>query len=178
MLVQLGRRPELLDVPTVHDRDPVRHRHRLLLVVRDVDEGDANVVLDRLQLQLHLLAQLEVESAERLVEEQHPRFVHERPGERDPLLLPARELARLALLHPGEAHEAEDLDHAAADVAAAHAPPAEPEGDVLEDREVREERIRLEDGVHVALVRRQRRNVDAAELDAPLGRLLEAADHP
>ena len=40
-LVELGRRAELLDPAAVHDRDRVGHRHRLLLVVRDVDEGDA-----------------------------------------------------------------------------------------------------------------------------------------
>jgi hypothetical protein len=39
--------------------------------VRDVDEGEADVLLDPLQLDLHLLAQLQVERAERLVEEQH-----------------------------------------------------------------------------------------------------------
>ena len=64
--------------------------------MRDVDEGDPEVVLDRLQLELHLLAQLQVERAERLVEQQHLRPVDERPRERDPLLLAAGELARLA----------------------------------------------------------------------------------
>src|SRR5581483_1768291 len=54
----------------------------------------------------------------------------------------------------------------------------EAEGDVLEDRQVRKERVRLEDGVDVALVRRQRRDVSAAELDAAGRRLLETADHP
>ena len=73
LLVDLRRRPDLLDPPVVEDRDPVRHRQRLLLVVRDVDEGDPHVRLDRLQLHLHLLAELQVERAERLVQEQHPR---------------------------------------------------------------------------------------------------------
>ena len=49
-----------------------------------------------LQLDLHLLAELEVERAERLVEQQHARPVHERPRERDALALAARELAGLA----------------------------------------------------------------------------------
>jgi hypothetical protein len=43
-------------------------RRSLLLVVRDVYEGDADLALDRAQLVLHLLAQLQVERAERLVE--------------------------------------------------------------------------------------------------------------
>ena len=51
----------------------VRHRQRLLLVVRHVDERDADVLLDALELDLELLAQLEVERAQRLVEQQHRR---------------------------------------------------------------------------------------------------------
>ena len=49
-----------------------------------------------LQLELHLLAELQVERAERLVEQQHARPVDERARQRDPLLLTARELPRLA----------------------------------------------------------------------------------
>ena len=50
----------------------------------------------RLELDLHLLAQLEVEGAERLVEEQHPGPVDERAGEGDALALAAGQLAGLA----------------------------------------------------------------------------------
>ena len=71
LLVDLLGRAELLDDAVVHDRDAVRHRERLLLVVRHVDERDPDLALDALELDLHLLAQLEVERAERLVEQQH-----------------------------------------------------------------------------------------------------------
>ena len=96
-LVDLLGVVELLDHAAVHDRDAVGHRERLLLVVRHVDERDADVALDALQLDLQLLAQLQVERAERLVEQQHGGAVDERARERDALLLAARELARLAL---------------------------------------------------------------------------------
>ena len=42
---------------------------------------------------------------------------------------------------------------------------------------MREERVRLEDGVDVALVRRPAGDGLGAEVDRALGRLLEAADH-
>ena len=77
--------------------------------MRDVDERDPDLVLDALELELHLLAELEVERAERLVEQQHARVVDERARERDALLLPARELARLAALAAREVDELEDL---------------------------------------------------------------------
>ena len=59
--------------PFGHDRDPVGHRQRLALVVGDVDEGDPDLLLDPGELDLHLLAELEVERAERLVEQQDAR---------------------------------------------------------------------------------------------------------
>ena len=89
---------DLLDVPVRHHREAVAHHERLLLVVRDVDERDADLALDAHQLELHLLAELEVERAERLVEQQHRGFVDERPRQRDALLLAAGELAGPALV--------------------------------------------------------------------------------
>ena len=71
MLVDVGRRPDLLDASLVEDGEAVAHRERLLLVVRDVDERDAELALERLEEDLHLLAQLQVERAERLVEQEH-----------------------------------------------------------------------------------------------------------
>ena len=96
VLVELRRAAHLLDHAAVHHRDGVGHRHGLLLVVGDVHEGDPDLGLDPLELDLHLPAQLEVEGAERLVEQQHLRPVDQRPGQRDPLLLAAGELRGLA----------------------------------------------------------------------------------
>ena len=50
-------------------------------------------------------------------------------------------------------------------------------GDVLGHRHVREQGVVLEDRVHVALVRRQTRDIGPAEQDPALGRLLEPGDH-
>ena len=165
--------------PVVEDGQAVAHRERLVLVVGDVDEGDPDLALDPLELDLHLLAQLQVERAERLVEQQHARAVDDRAGERDALALAAGELRRLAL-----------ADAAAA--APSPAPPArlsrrsprptlldlEAVGDVVEHGHVREQRVVLEDRVDVALERRPPRDVDAAELDAPAVGQLEAGDQP
>ena len=81
----------------VEDGDAVGHRQRLALVVGDEDEGDAERPLQALQFLLHLLAQLQVERAERFVEQQHLRLVDEGAGERHALALAAGELARPAL---------------------------------------------------------------------------------
>ena len=63
VLVDLRRRADLLDAPVREDRHSVAHGERLLLVVSHVHERDADLALDRAQLPLHLLAELQVERA-------------------------------------------------------------------------------------------------------------------
>ena len=75
----------------------------------DEEEGDADLALDRLELDLHLLAQLEVEGAERLVEQQHSGPVDQGAGQRDPLPLAAGELRRPAVAVAGEPHRGQRL---------------------------------------------------------------------
>ena len=111
-VVDLLGRADLLEAAAAHHRDAVGHGERLFLVVRHEHEGDADVALDALQLELHLAAQLEVERRERLVEQQRARVVHERARERDALALAAGELARLALGEVAEPHDVEHLAHA------------------------------------------------------------------
>src|SRR6266542_2099860 len=97
----LGR-ADLRDLPELHDRNAVGHRECLALVVRDVDERRAGPALHRLELALHLQAELEVEGSEWLVEEQHGGLVHEGAGDRDALLLSAGELMHASALVAGE----------------------------------------------------------------------------
>ncbi len=42
--------------------------------------------------------------AQRLIEQQHPRLVHQRPGNRDPLPLAAGELGGLAMMSKAKGH--------------------------------------------------------------------------
>jgi len=58
LVIDILRRADLLDAALVHHYDGVGHGQGLLLVVGDVDEGDAHLLLDFLQLQLHVLAEL------------------------------------------------------------------------------------------------------------------------
>ena len=155
-LVDLGRRAELLDPAGVEDRQAVAHRERLLLVVGDVDERDADLLLDRLELDLHLLAELQVERAERLVEEQHARPVDERAGEGDALALAARQLAGLARLVALEADHPQGLGDPRRPLGLGDLADHQPVADVVADGHVREQGVVLEDRVDVAVERRRR----------------------
>ena len=129
-----------------------------------------------LQLLLHVFAQLQIERAERLVEQQHLRPVDQRAGERDALALAAGELAR-----PARA-VARQLDHferglrLALALGLADALDHQAVGDVVEHVQMREERVVLEDRVDVAPVGRDALGALAENLDAAGCRLLEAGD--
>src|SRR5207245_4864204 len=107
VLVHLLRRVELLDLAAVKYGDPIRHRERLGLIVSDVHHGDAEPLMQLPDLELHLLAQLFVERAQRLVHEDQLRLEHQRARHRDPLLLAAGELRRPPLAEAGELHHAQ-----------------------------------------------------------------------
>ncbi len=95
--------------------------HRLGLVVRHHHGGDPDAPLQGAHLDLHVVAQLGVERAHRLVEQQDRRPDHQRPGQRDALLLAARQLARLAVRQRLEAHQVQRLRRPAASSPAARA---------------------------------------------------------
>ena len=95
--IKLDRVADLHDLAAVHDHDPVGHGQGFFLVVRHVDEGGADPVVNVLQLLLHIDAQLAVERAQRLVEQQHPRREAQRARQCHALLLAARKLVRIAV---------------------------------------------------------------------------------
>ena len=169
---------QLLDPAVEHDGDPVAHGKRLVLVVRDEDERDPDLRLQQLQLDLHLLAELAVERAERLVQQQEARPVHQGARERDALLLPARHLPRLAVRQLAHLHHLERLADAAADLASIHLLLPQAVRDVLRDGHVREERVVLEHRVHVALVRRHALHRAARDADLALVGVFEPREHP
>ena len=177
VLVQVSRVAQLLDVAGAHHRDPIGHGHRLVLVVGDVDEGDAYLRLDALELELHLFAQLEIECAQWLVEQQHARVIDQGASESDALLLAARQHARLASLVAGQLDQGKHVADFPADLRSRHLAPAQAECDVLEHFKMGKEGVVLEDGVDVALVGRTIGHVRVAEVNRARAGRLEAGDH-
>ncbi len=174
--VELDRRRVLLDAAAIEQHHAVGHRHRLDLVVRDVDHRDAELALQRANLASHVMAKLRVEVGQRLVHQAHRRLRDDRAAERDALLLPARKLRRLAVEQRHEPEQIGDTLQSCANVVLRYVAHLEAEHDVLGDRKVREERVRLEHHRDVALRGRTARHVATADQDAPAVALLESRD--
>jgi hypothetical protein len=103
LVVELLRRAHLLEAPGVHHGNVIGQHERFRLVVGDVDERRTEIRLQLFQLDFHVLAQLEIERAQRLVEQQQRGLEHEAPRDRHPLLLAAGQLIDALVLRTGKA---------------------------------------------------------------------------
>ena len=177
LIIDIDRRADLLDPALGHDDDRVGHAQCLLLIVRDEYERDAGGLLDVLELLLHILAQLQVERGERLVEQQHARTAHECARDGDALLLSAGQARDVAALKARELDEREHFVDLLLDLVARQLLLAQRERHVFKHVQVGEESVALKDGVDVALVRRDVVDALAKEENVALIRRFEAADH-
>jgi hypothetical protein len=187
-VVELEGATDLLHLPVAQDHDPIRERQRLGLIVSHVDHRRPDLQTQALDLEAHLVAQLRVEVGQRLVHQHQVRPQRERAGERDTLLLTARQLARVAIavrLHANRGQRSRDgrVDASVTTLAGAATPArAQPEREVVPHPHVRPERVALEDDTEIALRRRHLRSVTrhlaAAQPDRAAVRHLEPGDHP
>jgi hypothetical protein len=92
--VEHVRAVDLLYASVAHDGDSLAERHRLDLVVGDVDRRHAEAVVEPCELAAHADAELGVEVRQRLVHEESRRLTADRPPHRDALALAAGERVR------------------------------------------------------------------------------------
>ena len=173
-----ARLVHLLQLAAVEDGDPVAHRHRLDLVVRDVHRRDPEPALQRRDLRPRLNPQLRIEVREWLVEQEHVRLAHDRAPHRDPLALPPRKGPRLPAQVLLEVEHLRRLGDAISDLGFRDVRQLEREADVLRHGHVGVERVVLEDHRHVAQLRRQVGDVAVADPDAARVDILEPGEHP
>ena len=176
-VVDLLRRADLLDPARIHDRDAVGHRHRLVLIVRDVNRGRRDAIMQFAQLTAHEMPELGIERAQRLVHQECLRPPDHGAPERNPLPVAAGQFRRLARQQMFDAQKPRGLRDPLANVAARHALALQRKADVLRDIHMRIERKQLEHEGNVAGRRAPEGDVLAVEQDASVGRKLEPGDH-
>ena len=152
--VQLLRRPDLLRLPGPQHDDAITQRHRLGLVVRHVNRGGAQPVLQAGDLRSHLHTQLGVEVGQRLVHQERLGVAHDRAAHRHPLTLTARQLGGLAVQKFGQVKDFRGFLDLGGDFGLLHLRQCQREGDVLADGHVRVERVGLEHHRDIAVLGR------------------------
>ena len=154
LVVDILRRADLLDFALVHDDNRVGHGQRFFLIVRDIDKRNAHALLDVLKLVLHILAQAKVQSAQRLVEQQHLRAVDKRARDGDTLLLTAGKGSDTPVFKALETDDLQHLGHTVVNLLLGELRQTKTEGDVVVYVQMREQRVSLEDGVDFSFIGR------------------------
>ncbi len=177
-VVEAERCVDLLEVPVLHHRDPVPHRHRLDLVVGHVDGGDAEVGLQLGDVRAGRHAHLRVEVRQRLVHAEDLRLADDRTAHRDPLALATGECLGLALEELLQVQDAGRLFHALLALIDGHLRHLQREGHVVRNSHVRVQRVVLEHHRDVPVLRWQPGDVAVADVDLALVDFLEPGEHP
>ena len=133
--------------------------------------------MDVPDLVLHLLAQAAVQGAERLVHQHQAGLEHQRAADGDALLLASGELVGPPVLESLQPHQPQRPLHARAALRGIEAAHLQREGQILSDRQVREQRVVLEDHADVALPRRQVVHGPPGDADGAGRRGLEPCQH-
>ena len=160
------------------DGHAVGHGEGLVLVVGDVDAGDAGGALGASDFIAHLEAEFGVEVGEGLVEQEEVRVDGEGAGEGDALLLAAGELGGASAGVIGHPDDVEEFAGPLVSLSPSLASHLEAESDVLEDAHVRPEGVVLEHHAAASPVGRSARDVVVSEADAAGVGEVEACDDP
>ena len=101
LVVDIDRSANLLNFTLTHNYDCIAQSESLLLVVRYIYKGDTECFVHLLQLHLHILAHLQVERSQRLVEQKHLRLIYDGTSDGYTLLLTSRQRIYIAVLVVG-----------------------------------------------------------------------------
>src|SRR6266567_3471171 len=97
LIIDLLRCANLFDTSQTHDNHLIGKRHGLGLIVRHIDGGQVQLVMDALEFDTHFVAQIGVQVRERFVQQEQGWLQCYGAGNRQALLLPTAELAGIAL---------------------------------------------------------------------------------
>ena len=178
LVVHLHGRSHLLDEAVAHDDDAVAHGHGLHLVVGDVDHGGVKPLVQLDQLGAHVHAQLGVQVAERLVEQENLRVAHDGAAHGDALALAARQLFRLAVEELADTQDIRRRLHPLVDLGPRRAAQLQGERHVLEHGHVGIERVVLEHHGDVAILRRHVVHQPLADANLARRNVLQTGNHP
>src|ERR1700677_1646384 len=176
--VKLVGSADLFNTAGVHNDDAVRKSQRLGLGMGHEDERNAQMALQQLELVLNALAQIGIERTQRLIEKQDVRLDYEGAGERDALLLAARQPLRLEVADVGQAKFFENAFNHGVARGGGHLLDVKTETNVCAHGHVRKQRIILKDHGRRPALRRHIVDPIAPNENVARRDRLKSRDHP
>ena len=143
--------------------------------MRHIDKCDAQLIFQADQLILHVLPELEVEGAQRLVQKKDLRLIDDGARYCDPLLLSARQRIRHAVLISVQIDQLQRVADLVLDIGIRLLADTQTEGDVLRNGHMRKQRVFLKNRIQLALVGRKACDILAVKDHLPGIRRLKSA---
>ena len=144
----------------------------------DVDEGDAKLIFQTDQLVLHVLAQLQIQSAQGLIQKKDLRFIDDGSRDGDPLLLSAGQQRGRAVFVAFQVDQLQRVFDLVINISFGLSLDLLAESNVFSDGHMGEKCVFLKNSVQLPLVRRKFGDVFAVKEYASLVRIFESAQDP
>ena len=174
--IDLVRRADLLDDTFTHHHDLGGKRHRLDLVMRDIDHRGPEALMQLFDFIPHFHPQLGIQVGKRLVKEKQLGITDQRAAHGDPLALTAGKLGRAAFKKGFDLKLRRHLFKLGFLGAGVNAANLHAEGDVLRHRHGRIEGVGLEHHRDVAVLRRHVAHITPVDADGAAADRLETGD--
>src|SRR5260370_3860128 len=168
---------ELFDVSLGHYRDAIRNSQGLFLVVRHIDGGHLELLLDAADLVTQGNAYFSIEGREGFIEQEYLGFDGQGTSQSDALLLATGELVLVAAALVAEADQFKQLGAAVLNHLFWFMPDTHTKGDVLFGGQMRVEGVGLEEHAHGTFAGSPVGDILAVQQNAPLAWCLEAGHH-
>ena len=129
------------------------------------------------QLDLHVLAELGIEGGEGFVQQEDFGATNQGPGEGHPLALPSGKLIGFAAFQTLQRNQFEGLEHAPFTFRGLDFLHRQTEFNILSNVQMGEQRIALEDLIHVSAVRGKIGDIRSVDEDLSLRRGVQTGNH-
>ena len=146
--------------------------------MRDIDKGDANFLVQCVQFDLQHPAQLGIEGAQGLVQQQDLGPQNQRSGQGNTLLLPARQLVWPPSLESGQPYQFQCFANATLGLGLRAINKAQTKSDVVGNRLVGEQGVTLKHRIDRPTFGCHRTHVDAVDANGAVLDVFESADQP
>ena len=177
-VVDVQGRAHLGHLSLVQHHDLFGHRHRLHLIVGDVDRGRLQPAVQLLDFGTHLGTQFCVQVAERFVEQEHLGVAHDGPAHRHPLALTAGQMPGVTVQVFVQSQNFGGPAHPIPDFGPGNFPQLQTERHVVAHLHVGIERVALEHHCDVPIPRRQIVDHPAPDSNLARGHVFQTRDHP
>ena len=178
VVVEVKGRINLLQFAFVEHADARPHRHRLDLVMRDVDEGGLKTLMQTADERTRLHPQLRVQVRKRLIHQEDGGLANDRAADRHALALTAGELTGAAIQQVPNAELIRGFVHALVNDLLGRLAQLQAKSHVVVDSHVRIQCVALEDHRDIAIFGRHIVDHAVTNEDLALGDLFQASEHP